>query len=257
MVKRISGDTPLPIRSRFDGSLGVNGECVNEVYVNGEWVYNPAYGPERPYNSYTINDIAQNTINTVNGYVTQDSGERTTFKTGSMRDTETGKARVDLIYPRFITACSVHALGGVMGKLLDDIQNNLLDKDLFNHRVDLALTANDVIAVEFNPNLVGSVNSDYDVIPPQAWLRLGALLGRGAEKYGERNWEKGQPLSRVRSSLLRHYIQWLDQQVLGYSPSDGEDHFAAVLFNLMVMYHHTVEFTPDSHPSVFDLEVNG
>lgn len=39
---------------------------------------------------------------------------------------------------------------------------------------------------------------------PEAVRRLAVLLERGAEKYGERNWEKGQPISRFLDSGIRH-----------------------------------------------------
>ena len=39
---------------------------------------------------------------------------------------------------------------------------------------------------------------------PEALRRLAVLLERGAAKYGERNWEKGQPISRYIDSAVRH-----------------------------------------------------
>lgn len=69
-----------------------------------------------------------------------------------------------------------------------------------------------------------------DLISPHALLRLGALMGRGADKYGERNWEKGMPYSRFYASAMRHMLQW------GKGDRD-EDHLAAVCFNLMAIMH--------------------
>lgn len=59
--------------------------------------------------------------------------------------------------------------------------------------------------------------------------RFALLLARGAEKYGDRNWEKGDSqveLGRARSSAARHFAQWL-------SGEEDEDHASAVLFNLL------------------------
>lgn len=36
----------------------------------------------------------------------------------------------------------------------------------------------------------------YDLLPPHAIFRLAKHFENGAKKYGDRNWEKGQPLSR-------------------------------------------------------------
>lgn len=69
----------------------------------------------------------------------------------------------------------------------------------------------------------------------QMITRFAALLGRGIEKYGYRNWEKAdipEDLDRFQESALRHLIQWMTGEV-------DEDHAAAVLFN--VMAHETIK----------------
>ena len=69
-----------------------------------------------------------------------------------------------------------------------------------------------------------------DLISPHALLRIGGLLARGADKYGERNWEKGMPYSRFLASAFRHLLQ--------YAKGDrDEDHLAAVCFNIMAIIH--------------------
>lgn len=64
----------------------------------------------------------------------------------------------------------------------------------------------------------------YDLLPPEAIRRYAQLLARGAERYGDKNWELGQPFSRVVSSMLRHAFQAAAGQ-------NDEDHLAAVMFN--------------------------
>lgn len=64
----------------------------------------------------------------------------------------------------------------------------------------------------------------------QLLTRFAALLGRGAEKYTERNWELANSeaeLARARSSAFRHFFQW-------FTGETDEDHAAATIFNLMV-----------------------
>jgi hypothetical protein len=69
-----------------------------------------------------------------------------------------------------------------------------------------------------------------DLISPVFLERLGDWLRLGAEKYAERNWEQGMPLSRFIASLHRHLnaIQQGDT---------SEDHEAAVAFNIMGFMH--------------------
>lgn len=67
-------------------------------------------------------------------------------------------------------------------------------------------------------------------LPYQATMltRWACLMARGAEKYGDRNWEKGngsEELERAKASALRHMMQWL-------SGETDEDHAAAVFFNI-------------------------
>ena len=47
----------------------------------------------------------------------------------------------------------------------------------------------------------------YDLISPVFLRRLAIVLEKGAEKYEERNWEKGMPLSRCLDSAMRHISQ--------------------------------------------------
>lgn len=63
----------------------------------------------------------------------------------------------------------------------------------------------------------------FDLVPYEAMLSLARRYEMGAKAFGDRNWEKGQPLSRLLSSMRRHAHQ------IGYDFS--EDHAGAVLWN--------------------------
>lgn len=64
----------------------------------------------------------------------------------------------------------------------------------------------------------------YDLIPTEGLHRLADLYARGAEKYDDNNWQKGQPFSRAYASLFRHVIAWREGD-------RSEDHLAAVAWN--------------------------
>lgn len=58
--------------------------------------------------------------------------------------------------------------------------------------------------------------------------RWAALMTRGAEKYGTRNWQLAdsqEELERFKSSAFRHFIQWMAGET-------DEDHSAAIFFNI-------------------------
>ncbi len=65
----------------------------------------------------------------------------------------------------------------------------------------------------------------YDLIPAYPHKRLAQHYENGAVKYGDRNWEKGQPLSRYLDSAIRH----LENVKAGMC---DEDHPAAVVWNV-------------------------
>lgn len=70
-----------------------------------------------------------------------------------------------------------------------------------------------------------------DLISPFAMERLGHWMRKGAEKYEERNWEKGMPVSRCIASLYRHLVAY-------HKGCNEEDHLAAVMFNAMAIIHY-------------------
>lgn len=70
----------------------------------------------------------------------------------------------------------------------------------------------------------------YDLISPIALFRLGLHTANGAVKYGDRNWEKGQPLNRYIESLERH-LQKLKVGLI------DEDHESAIMWNIMAFIH--------------------
>ena len=66
----------------------------------------------------------------------------------------------------------------------------------------------------------------FDLLPTRALLRLARHFEAGAKKYGDRNWEKGQPLSRYMDSAIRHSFKYLQGE-------RDEDHLIAAAWNLM------------------------
>jgi hypothetical protein len=71
----------------------------------------------------------------------------------------------------------------------------------------------------------------YDLMSPLAARRIAQVFTKGAKKYGDRNWEKGMPFSRVLASALRH--------IESYKLGDvSEDHLAHAAWNLEALLHY-------------------
>jgi addiction module HigA family antidote len=66
----------------------------------------------------------------------------------------------------------------------------------------------------------------FDLLPPGAIQRLARHFEKGATKYGDRNWEKGIPLSRFMDSALRHAFSYI-------AGNKDEDHLVAAAWNLI------------------------
>jgi len=70
----------------------------------------------------------------------------------------------------------------------------------------------------------------FDLLSPEVLFRLARWTEEGAQKYTDRNWEKGMPISRCYDSAMRHLVKYL----AGW---DDEDHLAAVVWNVMAIMH--------------------
>ncbi len=66
----------------------------------------------------------------------------------------------------------------------------------------------------------------YDLLPTRAMRELALHFEHGAVKYGDRNWEKGQPISRYLNSAIRHTFQALEGKL-------DENHMIAAAWNLL------------------------
>ena len=65
----------------------------------------------------------------------------------------------------------------------------------------------------------------FDLIPAYPLKRLAQLYERGAEKYADNNWQKGQPLANYLDSAMRHLNDYRDGD-------RTEDHLIAVAWNV-------------------------
>lgn len=70
----------------------------------------------------------------------------------------------------------------------------------------------------------------YDLISPFALKRLATIYTKGAEHYGDRNWEKGIPFSRMIASMQRHMMAFLMGET-------DEDHLGQAVWNGVGILH--------------------
>jgi len=87
----------------------------------------------------------------------------------------------------------------------------------------------------------------FDLLPPQAIRALAIHYQKGCQKYGERNWEKGIPVSRYIDSALRHLFQFLDGL-------DDENHLISAAWNILSAYETILRIQQERLPEeLYDL----
>jgi hypothetical protein len=111
-----------------------------------------------------------------------------------------------------------HLLARAGGHMEESIKLNFITKDSGERRVFKTGSQRDV----------REGKGRYDLLPPECIKRLADLYERGARKYGDHNWKKGQPLSSTLDSLLRHAF-------LYSAGGREEDHLAAVAWNAFTL----------------------
>lgn len=127
----------------------------------------------------------------------KDSGNRTEFKSGAVRDIQEGKGRCDLL-PLTVIGCwcedSAYDILGCIDlyRLRPSTvgMSAILNKFAYKHR-------------DANDTCKGLERYRWDLV-----LEVAKHFEEGAKKYGDRNWEKGIPCDRYIDSAVRHYCKW-------------------------------------------------
>lgn len=138
----------------------------------------------------------------------KDSGDRTEFETGAVRDMREGKGRCDLM--------PLEVVSKFIGQ--------------WNDRSE-AVTWN--LSMFQNTNSTSYLYSALGLFGDVAWkdqysmfLEVAKHFEDGAKKYGENNWQKGIPVHCYIDSAVRHYLKWL-------RGDKDEPHDRAFVWNIM------------------------
>lgn len=138
----------------------------------------------------------------------KDSGDRTKFPSGAVRDMREGKGRCDLA-PLEVVADLLWD-GCTRDRIITSIRCFQIDNDtswLIQALRDFAEDA-------------------YNDSIPTMLLEVVKHFEDGAKKYGENNWQKGIPVHCYIDSAVRHYLKWVRGDT-------DEPHSRAFVWNLM------------------------
>jgi hypothetical protein len=76
----------------------------------------------------------------------------------------------------------------------------------------------------------------FDLLSPSAIIELSRVLEYGANKYADRNWEKGMKWGRVFGAMMRHaWAFWRGERL---DAESGLPHMACVMWGAMVLLHY-------------------
>lgn len=179
------------------------------------------------YPCETSNPMYQNEVGNVPHIL--DSGDRTEFSTGAVRDMREGKGRCDLM-PLDVVASYTN---DVILRSLDRFQQcsdvNYLYRclDYFSKYWDDGKTKDGAEAI--------SVQRTCTML-----LEVAKHFEEGAVKYGDNNWRKGIPVRCYIDSAIRHYLKFL-------RGDKDEPHNRAFCWNIMCAI-----WTCEHHPELND-----
>lgn len=71
------------------------------------------------------------------------------------------------------------------------------------------------------------------LVPPSLVLAVASVLGYGANKYAERNWERGMKWSVPYASLMRHLLAWQNGEEV--DAESGLPHLHHVACNIAML----------------------
>lgn len=120
-----------------------------------------------------------------------DSGNRTEFDSGAVRDMQDDKGRCDLL-PLDIVGHIMYGNYKMRMPLLDMLERYKVQRDV-------------VILYEVVDTFIDEA---YNGVKLEALLDLAVHFRDGAVKYGIDNWKKGLPEWSYLSSAVRHYLKW-------------------------------------------------
>ena len=115
--------------------------------------------------------------------ILKDSGQRTEFESGAVRDLQVGKGRCDLL-PL-----------DIIGELIKAPELNLIEEFKEKKDVKYLYRATEMFAATTNVDVFTLM------------IEVSKHFESGAIKYGDNNWKKGMGLHYYLSSAVRHFLE--------------------------------------------------
>lgn len=174
-------------------------ECVKEFFDMYEQTEGYKFAEQNK-------EFFEECVKTAEKYEIKDSGNRTEFGTGAVRDIQDDKGRCDLLPLDVVADLYEQTPPSAVLYLIADFMESGDKESLAKALREFA----DMKEISIS-NMLLEVSMHYK---------------QGAEKYGERNWEKGIPLHSYIDSGVRHFLKHIDGQT-------DERHDRAFVWNML------------------------
>lgn len=216
-------DCPF-VKCRYQGPTCYSEKCIDLFFDEYEKTLAYNFEEQRIRENNASQEFLEECKKTAEKYEIKDSGNRTEFSTGAVRDIQDDKGRCDLLPLDVVSFC----FNGCESEVLKQI-GCFMSSGATVH-------------------LVGAIE-EFCMLKnctiPQIMLEVSMHYKQGAEKYGERNWEKGIPLHSFIDSGVRHFLKHIDGQT-------DERHDRAFVWNMLGAIW-TMEHKPEMIDIPFEL----
>ena len=155
-----------------------------------------------------------------------DSGDRTEFESGAVRDMHEGKGRCDLLPLDVVKRC------------FDDVNHCVIFEKIKQFQ-----ETSDVFHLNFALQYFSAKGLYWDNCT--MLLEVAKHFEEGAKKYGDNNWRKGIPVRCYIDSAIRHFLKWL-------RGDQDEPHDRAFCWNIMCAI-----WTCENKPELNDYRKDG
>ena len=192
-------------------------ECVNKFFDMYEQTEGYKFADQN-------REFFEECVKTAEKYGIKDSGNRTEFSTGAVRDVQEDKGRFDL------------APLGVIARLYSSEPNIILN------RINDFMESGDT---EYLLDAVNRFVSAERKTVTEMMLEVSVHYMKGAKKYKPYNWMLGIPVSSYISSGVRHFLKHIDGHM-------DERHDLAFIWNMLGAVW-TMEHKPEMIDIPFEL----
>lgn len=125
---------------------------------------------------------------------------------------------------------------------MTNLKQQLLNKETFDTLTTTQNSPSEEILSQLEEGIKFDTNKlRWDLLPFTSLTAVTEVMTYGANKYAERNWEKGMRFTRVFASTMRHLTAWFIGE--DKDPETKMSHLAHAACNILFLLHYELTTT--------------